>query len=101
MKSGAILINAARGGLVDETELKRLLESGKLSGAGFDVFCSEPPEDFELLKLPNFMVTPHIGGSSEEAVLAMGRAAIEGLDRNEIPNAIYPEGKQNLIKDLA
>jgi len=86
MKTGAILINTARGGLVDENEVKRLLKSGKLSGAGFDVFGTEPPEDLELLKLPNFMATPHIGGSSEEAVLAMGRAAIVGLDKNEIPN---------------
>jgi len=39
----------------------------------------------ELLSLPNFMVTPHIGGSSKEAILAMGRAAIDGLDHNEIP----------------
>ena len=90
MKAGAILINTARGGLVDEAELKRLLKDGKLAGAGFDVFCSEPPEDLELLKLPNFIASPHIGGSSEEAVLAMGRAAIEGLDKNEIPGGNYP-----------
>jgi phosphoglycerate dehydrogenase-like enzyme len=43
------------------------------------VFAEEPPTDRELLSLPNFMATPHIGGSTEEAVLAMGRAAIEGL----------------------
>jgi D-3-phosphoglycerate dehydrogenase len=86
MKSDAILINTARGGLVDEDEVKRLLKTGKLAGAGFDVFGTEPPEDLELLNLPNFMATPHIGGSSEEAVLAMGRAAIAGLDKNEIPD---------------
>ena len=86
MKSGSILINTARGGLIDEDEVKQLLKSGKLAGAGFDVFGTEPPEDLELLKLPNFMATPHIGGSSEEAVLAMGRAAIAGLDKNEIPD---------------
>ena len=85
MKDGAVLINTARGGLVDEEVLKRLLMSGKLAGAGFDVFGTEPPEDLELLRLPNFMATPHIGGSSEEAVLAMGRAAIEGLDKNDVP----------------
>jgi len=85
MKSGSIVINTARGGLIDEDEVKRLLKSGKLAGAGFDVFGTEPPKDIELLKLPNFMATPHIGGSSEEAVLAMGRAAIAGLDNNELP----------------
>ena len=90
MKTGAILLNTARGGLVDEKELKRLLMNGKLGGAGFDVFITEPPEDFELLKLSNFISTPHIGGSSEEAVLAMGRAAIAGLDKNQIPDKDYP-----------
>ncbi|CAA6604992.1 Phosphoglycerate dehydrogenase and related dehydrogenase [Rhodospirillaceae bacterium LM-1] len=81
MRSDAILINAARGGLLDESELKAMLIEGRLAGAALDVFAVEPPTDMELIKLPNFLVTPHIGGSAEEAVLAMGRAAIEGLDR--------------------
>jgi phosphoglycerate dehydrogenase-like enzyme len=80
MKRGAILINTARGLLVDEDALKAMLKDGRLGGAGFDLFATEPPQDLELLHLPNFLATPHIGGSSEEAVLAMGRAAIRGLD---------------------
>jgi len=80
MKPDAVLINAARGGLVDEVALREALKDGRLGGAAFDVFASEPPEDQELLQLPNFLVTPHIGGSSAEAILAMGMAAIEGLD---------------------
>jgi len=80
MKSSAILINAARGHLVDEDCLKEMLKDGRLAGAAFDVFSVEPPQDMGLLQLPNFLVTPHIGGSAEEAILAMGRAAIEGLD---------------------
>ena len=80
MKEGAFLINAARGGLVDEAVLKKNLINGSLAGAAFDVFTDEPPQDRELLDLPTFIVTPHIGGSSEEAVLNMGRAAIKGLD---------------------
>lgn len=80
MKKDAILINAARGGLQDETELKAMLIEGRLAGAALDVFAVEPPSDMELIRLPNFLVTPHIGGSAEEAVLAMGRAAIAGLD---------------------
>jgi len=57
-----------------------MLMSGKLSGAALDVFSIEPPEDKELLDLPNFIVTPHIGGSAHEAILKMGLAAIDGLD---------------------
>jgi phosphoglycerate dehydrogenase-like enzyme len=85
MKPTAILLNAARGGLVDEIALKGMLQNKKLAAAAFDVFLCEPPQDNELLNLPNFLATPHIGGSAEEAILAMGRAAIDGLDVNEVP----------------
>ena len=87
LKPDALLINTARGGLVDEIALKTMLTTGRLAGAGFDVFATEPPDDAELLGLPNFLATPHIGGSSDEAVLAMGRAAIRGLDENKLPGA--------------
>jgi phosphoglycerate dehydrogenase-like enzyme len=80
MKPSAFLINTARGGIVDEAGLKRALVNQKLAGAAFDVFALEPPADTELLLLPNFVGTPHVGGSTVEAVVAMGRAAIEGLD---------------------
>ena len=90
MRPDSILINAARGGLVDELALKTMLQNDRLAGAAFDVFATEPPNDLELLRLPNFLSTPHIGGSSEEAILAMGRAAINGLDENEIPSATHP-----------
>ncbi len=86
MKPDAILINAARGGLVDEAHMKAMLMSGRLAAAAFDVFAGEPPTDRELLELPNFFATPHIGGSSEEAILAMGRAAIHGLSVNDVPD---------------
>ena len=87
MKPGAVLVNTARGGLVDEAALKDMLSDGRLGGAAFDVFATEPPQDEELLTLPTFLATPHIGGSSEEAALAMGRAAIRGLDDNRLPGA--------------
>lgn len=82
LQPGAVLINTARGGIVDEAALKQLLESGRLSGAALDVLAAEPPRDLDLIRLPNVMTTPHIGGSSEEAILAMGRAAIAGLEQS-------------------
>jgi phosphoglycerate dehydrogenase-like enzyme len=85
MKPSAILINAARGGLVDEVALKSMLIEKRLAAAAFDVFAVEPPQDTVLLNLPNFLVSPHIGGSAEEAILAMGRAAIDGLDTYVTP----------------
>lgn len=80
MKRGACLINMARGGILDEPALKSMLQDGTLAGAALDVFREEPPLDHELLNMPNVIATGHIGGSTEEAVLAMGRAAIDGLD---------------------
>lgn len=80
MRPSAFLVNTARGGIVDEAALKKALVEQRLGGAAFDVFAEEPPTDRELLKLPNFVGTPHIGGGTTEAVLAMGRAAIQGLD---------------------
>ncbi|HLH92624.1 MAG TPA: phosphoglycerate dehydrogenase [Xanthobacteraceae bacterium] len=80
MRREAVLINAARGGIVDEAALVVALKEGRLAAAAFDVFSTEPPQNDELLTLPNFLATPHIGGSSEEAIIAMGMAAIEGLE---------------------
>lgn len=99
MKPTAVLLNAARGGLIDEVALKHMLQEKRLAAAAFDVFAVEPPVDMELLSLPNFLATPHIGGSAEEAILAMGRAAIDGLDINDIPAAVVEgyrlTGKRN------
>ena len=93
MKPDAILINAARGGLIDETALYSALTEDRLSAAALDVFATEPPDDRALLELPNVIVTPHLGGSAEEAILAMGRAAINGLDENRIPDkGVFPTG---------
>lgn len=80
MQPGACLINAARGGLVDEAALIDALSSGHLKGAACDVFQLEPDANPALLALPTFLGTPHIGGSTAEAQLAMGRAAIAGLE---------------------
>jgi D-3-phosphoglycerate dehydrogenase len=88
MKPGAVLVNTARGGIVEEAAVKAMLRDGRLAGAGFDVLAAEPAVDAELVALPNVMVTPHIGGSTEEAVLAMGRAAIDGLATADLPSRI-------------
>ena len=85
LKPTAVLINTARGGIVDEAALKIMLIEKRLAAAAFDVFADEPPTDIELLSLPNFLATSHIGGSASEAILAMGMAAIDGLDKNVIP----------------
>ena len=81
MKPAAFLVNTARGGIVDERAVYAALIAGRLGGAAFDVFENEPPQNLDLLALPNVVGTPHIGGSTTEAALAMGRAAIAGLDR--------------------
>jgi D-3-phosphoglycerate dehydrogenase len=90
MRPGTVLINAARGGLVDEPALADALERGHLAGAACDVFQMEPDANPRMVALPTFLGTPHIGGSSQEAQLAMGRAAIEGLETARVPGNGWP-----------
>jgi D-3-phosphoglycerate dehydrogenase len=90
MRPGSVIINAARGGLVDEAALADALERGHLAGAACDVFQMEPEVNPRLAALPAFLGTPHIGGSSEEAQLAMGRAAIDGLETARVPDDGWP-----------
>ena len=74
MKRGVLLINAARGGICDESALVRGLESGQIGGVGVDVFVQEPPGLSDLVKHPNTIATPHLGASTEEA---QTRVAVE------------------------
>lgn len=67
MKPSAYLINAARGGLVDEVTLKKALDDGRIAGAALDVFEEEPTRDMDLVGRPNVVCTPHIGAGSVEA----------------------------------
>ena len=67
MKKGAMLINCARGGIVNEDDLYDALSSGHLAGAALDVFSKEPPGKIPLMELNNFICTPHLGASTKEA----------------------------------
>jgi D-3-phosphoglycerate dehydrogenase len=66
-KKGVLIVNCARGGLVDETALRALLDSGHVGGAGFDVFVEEPAKANVLFGAENFVATPHLGASTNEA----------------------------------
>jgi len=81
MKPGALLLNVARGGVIDEAAVAQALRDGKLGGAGIDVFEQEPPTGSPLLDAPNTVLTPHLGASTEEAqVLVAEEVADQVLD---------------------
>jgi len=86
MKSSALLINTARGGLVDEAALVAALREGWIAGAGFDVLTKEPPREGnpllapELLALPNFLLTPHVAWASRPAMQALADQLIDNIE---------------------
>ena len=82
MKDGAYLINCARGSVVDEAALLEALNSGKIAGAGIDVFPEEPPQNLELIRHEKISVTPHIGASTKEAQKRIGAEIISIIKEN-------------------
>ena len=82
MKKDAILINTARGGLVDEKALLKALKEGRIYGAGLDAFAHEPPEDDDWFELDNVVLGSHCAASTTGATRNMGRMATENLLRD-------------------
>jgi glycerate dehydrogenase len=96
MRRSAILINTARGGLVDEAALAQALREGIIAGAGFDVLTSEPPRAGNVLldlKLPNFILTPHVAWASQEAMQGLADQLIDNIE------AFVAGGPQNVVTD--
>jgi D-3-phosphoglycerate dehydrogenase len=99
LRPGAILINVARGPLVDEQALAAALASGHLGGAALDVFDAQPlPPDHPLLSLPNVILTPHMAGITTESMLRMGEGVVAearrilagGLPANLVNPSVVP-----------
>ncbi|MCE5274969.1 MAG: phosphoglycerate dehydrogenase [Syntrophaceae bacterium] len=92
MKNGVMIINCARGGIIDEKALLDALDSGKVAGAALDVFEKEPPEDWSLPKHPKVISTPHLGASTHEAqenvALAVAEQIVDYLKNGIIRNAV-------------
>lgn len=96
MKPTAFVVNVARGGLIDEDALHRALTSNTIAGAGLDVFVAEPPKDSPLLALPNVVMTPHLGASTDEAQekagVSVAKSVRLALGGELVPDAVNVAG---------
>ena len=92
MKPTAFVINAARGGVLDESALFEALKAGTIAGAGLDVYATEPCTDSPLFALDNVVATPHLGASTEEAQekagVAVAESVVAAFAGNEVPGAV-------------
>lgn len=96
MKKNAILINTARGGLVDEVALAEALKSGEIGGAGFDVLTVEPPNQGNVLldpSIPNLIITPHVAWASIEAMTGLSNQLVDNIE------AWVGDTPQNLVTE--
>src|SRR6266480_2138709 len=96
VKPGVRIINAARGGIVDEHALGMALKDGRVAGAGIDVFVTEPPAGNQLLDFPNVVATPHLGASTHEAQEKAGTQVVKSLRLalagEFVPDAVNVQG---------
>jgi D-3-phosphoglycerate dehydrogenase / 2-oxoglutarate reductase len=96
VKPGVLIVNAARGGIIDEHALYVALKEGRVAGAGVDVFVTEPCTDSPLLELDNTVVTPHLGASTDEAQekagVAVARSVRLALAGELVPDAVNVQG---------
>jgi len=105
MKEGVRIINASRGGIVDEKALYSALKSGKVAAAALDVFENEPPGESQLLELDNFICTPHLGASTADAqenvAIAVANQIVDYLLNGSIRNAVnFPSVSADLLPAL-
>ncbi|MDX9786804.1 MAG: phosphoglycerate dehydrogenase [Desulfobacterales bacterium] len=105
MKDGVMVINCARGGIVEEKDLYEAIQSGKVAGAALDVFEVEPPENNPLLELDPVIATPHLGASTKEAqtnvAVAVADQIIDYLQNGTIQNAVnVPSVTGELLEKL-
>ena len=102
LKPGSIVLNVARGGVIDEAAVADALRSGQLGGAGIDVFEHEPPTDSPLLDAPNTLLTPHLGASTAEAqILVAEEVAAQVLDVLDGRSARYAVNAPLLTPETA
>ena len=97
MKPTAILINTARGGLVDEAAFAEALKNGMIAGAGFDVLTVEPPKDGKPADppMPNVILTPHVAWASQEAMQSLADQLIDNIEA-------FVAGKpQNVVEEVS
>jgi D-3-phosphoglycerate dehydrogenase len=104
MKDGVRIINTSRGGIIDEAALAQAIESGKVAGAALDVFEKEPPGDSPLFGMPQVVVTPHLGASTEEAqakaAVTVAEQVVLALQGQFAPYAVNLEGGTEFVEAL-